>query len=131
MPKDTAHKDYAKKLVKIALVDGQVSGERVSAILQTLKAKPPRKLASLLKYFHLYLRREIRHSQISIEYAGLITPSTVDSIKNFLSKNYNRRLTAITNENKKLIAGLRIGISDDVYDTTVASRLEALRKATA
>lgn len=131
MQKDTAHKEYAKKLVQIALVDGQVSGERVSAILQALKTKPPRKLAVLLKYFHLYMRREIRNSQIKIEYAGQLKQGTVDSLKTSLSTTYKRPLTVTTEENAKLIAGLRVSISDDVYDSTVASRLAALRNATA
>ena len=131
MQKDKAQKEYAKKLVQIALVNGQVSDEKVDAILQALKANPPRKLATLLKCFLTYLRREIRNSQIRIEYAGQLNQATVDSLKKSLSKKYHRPLTVITEENTKLIAGLRLSISDDVYDSTVANRLTALRKATA
>ena len=131
MQKDTAIKEYAKKLVQLALADEQICNERVSAILQALKIKPPRTRVPLLKYFFLYLRREIRDSQIRIEYAGQLNKATVELLQTSLSKKYNRSLTAITEPNPKLIAGLRICISDDVYDSNVATHLAALRSATA
>jgi F-type H+-transporting ATPase subunit delta len=124
-------KDYAKKLVQIALQDGQVSSEKVSAILETLKTRPQRELTALLKSFHYYLRREMRNSHIRIEYAGQIRESTAKALQKSFSKKYNRPLTVVTEEAPKLIAGIRVAVADDVYNATVANRLAALRLATA
>lgn len=132
MQKDKAQKAFAKKLVQLSLDDkGQVSGEKVSAVLEALKQKPPRKLPTLLKQYQVQLRRALRNSQIRVEYAGALSDATLGSLQKSYSKHYNRELTISTEENKKLLAGIRVIIGDDVYDSTVAGRLSALRSAAA
>lgn len=117
---------YAKKLVKISLEEGRVSDERVNAILLTFAAKPPRRLKTILKLYLYYLKRELRKSQVVIEYAGGITQERIEAIEKKLSANYGRPITATLSENPELVAGLRINIADDVYDATVTGNLNNL-----
>lgn len=131
MLKDKAIREYAKKLALISLENGHISNERVSAVLETLRQSPPRKISTVLKYYAFYIRREMKKSQMQVEYAGELNASSVESLKTHFSKTYNRPLSVLTQENKKLIAGLRIHIGDDVYDSSVAGRLENFQLKTA
>ena len=62
------HKDYAKKLVSLSLDEaGRISDERVNAILQVLKEKPPRHLKLILKIYLYYIKQEIRRSEAVLD----------------------------------------------------------------
>ena len=131
MQDELSQRKFAKRLVTICTKDGQVDDERVAAALSVLKTKPVRELVPLLKYFQFYLARELRHSQIRIEHAGKLRQSTLEKLQKNLSQKYQRQLTVTASENPKLIAGLRVAVGDDVYDSTVTGRLAALRNASA
>ena len=129
MKNDLALKNLAKKLVQLSIEEGQISANRVEAVLKVIKSKYPRQQAALLKHYSLFVRREIRHRQARVEYAGKLEASTVKQLQQHLSSHYNRPLTLTTHENPALIAGLRITVGDDVYDSTAAHRLKALSSA--
>ena len=131
MQPEPSQRKFAKQLVAICTKDGQVDDKRVAAVLSALKTKPARELLPLLKYFQFYLARELRHSQILIEHAGKLQKVTVEKLQKNLSQQYQRQLAVVTSENPNLIAGLRVAVGDDVYDSTVAGRLAALRNASA
>ncbi len=127
---DKSLKGFARSLVQLSLEDdGQVSDERVNAVLNSLKAKPRRGLKTLLKLFLYYLKREIRHSQAIVEYSGKLAPVTLARIEKNLSESYGRKITAVARENPSLVAGLRISVADDVLDASVAGRLENLSRS--
>ena len=122
-----SHKDYARKLVSLSLDEaGRISDERVNAILQVLKEKPPRHFKLILKIYLYYVKQEIRRSEAVLEYAGEIQPAAVEAIEGDLSSRYHRSVSSVTRENPELIAGLRVTIGDDVYDASVAGHLEKL-----
>ncbi len=43
-----------------------------------------------------------------------------------MTKKYSRKVTATTKRNDALLAGLRIRVGDDVYESSVAGQLAAL-----
>ena len=47
-----------------------------------------------------------------------------------MSRKYERRVSTETKENPALIAGIRVRIGDDVYESSVAGQLSALASAT-
>ncbi len=126
---DKSLKSFARSLVQLSLEDGQVSADRVHAVLNSLKAKPRRGLETLLKLYLYYLKREIRHSQAIVEYSGTLAPDTLARIEKNLSVSYGRKITAVARENPSLVAGLRISVADDVLDASVAGRLENLSRS--
>ncbi len=132
MKKEAAQsKEFAKKLVAIALDEsGRVSAERVGDILEALRQDPPRQHRAVLKQFLVYLRRELAKSQARVEYAGDITETALKEIEENLSKHYDRKVDVVTWENPDLIAGFRVSIGDDVYDSSIAGRLHSLELAT-
>jgi F-type H+-transporting ATPase subunit delta len=116
-------------LAELSLEDGLVSAERVQAVLATLRKHPPRKPKTVLKHYLYYIKQEINRSRAVIEYAGQIDEAGIAAIENYLSKNYNRTITTTTVENEDLIAGFRISIGDDIFDASVAGRLNNLAKS--
>ena len=117
---------YAKKLVQISIEDGRVSDERVKAIMGTFASRPPRRFKTILKLYLYYIKRELRKSQAVIEYAGSINKSSIETIERNLNSHYVRPITVTLSENQELLAGIRISVADDVYDSTIAGSLNNL-----
>ena len=117
---------YAKKLVQISIEDGRVSDERVKAIMVTFASRPPRRFKTILKLYLYYIKRELRKSQAVIEYAGSINKSSIETIERNLTSHYGRPITVTLSENQELLAGIRISVADDVYDSTIAGSLNNL-----
>ncbi|MGE9297025.1 MAG: F0F1 ATP synthase subunit delta [Puniceicoccales bacterium] len=127
MAKNQHLKDFAKKLVTISLdADGQASDERVKAVLEALAQDPPREHKLLLKLYAKFLEVEINRGRARVEYAGPISDDVIAGIEKKFTAEYNRKVVAEAKENPKLIAGVRVTVGDDVYDSSVASRLATL-----
>ncbi|WP_309384879.1 F0F1 ATP synthase subunit delta [Cerasicoccus frondis] len=127
MAKDKHIKDFAKKLVALSLdEDGQATNERVSAVLEALGLEPPSNLKALLKQYAHYLEVEIARGTAKVEFAGPLGANQLAEIEQKFTKEYNRKIVATTQENPKLIAGVRVTVGDDVYDASVATRLAQL-----
>lgn len=123
-------KEYARKLTSLSLgADGTVSEERVSAVLEALRIDPPASYKKILQAYLGYIRREVEKSTARIEYAGTISPETVASIEKSMSARYDRKITATTVENPDLIAGLRIRVADDVFESSISGQLKQLAKS--
>lgn len=119
-------KKFVRQLVALSLEQGQVSAARVAAVLEALADKPVRTLKPLLKLYHRYLRNEVRRSQAVVEHAGEVSDQLLQEIATSFSSHYSRPIQVETRERQDLIAGVRILIGDDVYDSSVAGRLQDL-----
>lgn len=126
---DPAVVDYAKKLLRLSLDGDDLSEERVLAVLETLRRKPPPRHRSILQAYLHEIRRQLKKSQAIIEYAGEPTTEQIEAIVQSLCGKYHRTVTPVPRENRELIAGIRVFIADDVYDLSVAGRLAALARA--
>lgn len=119
-------KIFAKKLLAISLENNRVSEEKVTAILQTLKSNPPRRYKEILEIYLLKIRAELRKENATIEHSGVLSSAAVNDIKENLTKYYNRDIKVSEQNVPELLAGVRIRVADDVWDTSVLSRLEQL-----
>jgi len=127
--KDTALKQFSKKLADLSLENDLVSSEKVEAVLETLRKHPPRKSKLVLKHYLYYIKQAMNRGRAVIEFAGCVEESAIAGIEKQLSANYNRPITTASVRNEALIAGLRITIGDDIYDASVAGRLANLEKS--
>jgi len=129
---DRKHKDFAKKLARLSLTPGgQIEASRVDAVLTSLRSQKPRLLRPLLKAYLHYLQIEDRRSRLLIEHAGAVAPAELEALRAKFAKQYRRELRLETRENAALLAGLRMSIGDDIYETSAANRLTALENALA
>ena len=122
-------KIFAKKLLTISLENNRVSEERVAAVLQTLRTTPPRYYREILEIYLRKIGAELRKENAIIEHSGPISGAVVNGIRDNLSKYYNRDIKVSTLDDPKLLAGVRIRVADDVWDTTVLSRLDQLTQS--
>ncbi len=120
---------FAKGLADLSLEEGVVSAEKVEAVLQALKKRPPLRLKLILKHYLYYIKKEIDRSRAIIEYAGAPDDSSIATIHKNLTETYRRNLTLESRENSFLIAGFRIAVGDDLYDASVTGRLANLSKS--
>jgi len=120
---------YAKQLLQISLENGVVSAERVAGVLAYLEKTPPAKPQAVLLAYHKLIAAELAKSEAIVEHAGAVTPEALNAIAAALGKHYGRTVTTTTKPNASLLAGLRVRIADDVYESSVAGQLAALAAA--
>ena len=116
----------ARILLNASLENGEVSAERVTGVLEWIEKTQPSQALAILREYHRMVQTEVNKSNARVEHAGAIGADAVASIANSLSKRYNRAVTATASENPALIAGLRVSIGDDVYESSIAGQLESL-----
>lgn len=122
-------KSFSKKLLNISYDKGRISEEKVSAILEALKANPPHHFKEVLQAYLQKIRIELRKENALLEHAGHLEQSIINNIQSDLNKHYNRSIAITTKENPKLLAGFKVLVADDVWDASVSGQLELLAKS--
>jgi F-type H+-transporting ATPase subunit delta len=117
---------YARQLFRLSLADGQISAERVSGVLAYLDKHPPRQPLVILQHYRRLVAAQLAKNCAFVEHAGPIASGLLRTIEDVLSKKYQRPIAAATRPNPDLIAGLRIQVGDDLYESSIASQLAAL-----
>lgn len=116
----------ARILFNVSLEGDVVSPGRVAGVLAWFEKTQPSQGLAILREYHRLVRVELSKSNARIEHAGDLPAQAVSAIEAFLSKRYSRGVTATVRENPALIAGLRVSIGDDVFESSIAGQLESL-----
>lgn len=116
----------AKQLFKLSLVNGAVSPEQVAGVLGWVEKHQPRHATSLLRTYQRFIAAEVAKSRAQVEHAGPVSDTVLRSIEAALTKKYRRAITATATPNPRLLAGLRVRVGSDVYESSVAGQLAAL-----
>ena len=119
----------ARQLYKMSIVNGELSADRVAGVLQYLEKHRPPNLVAVLKAYQRLVAAEVARSQALVEHAGPISSSLLTSIETAMTQKYRRRVTSIPRRNDSLLAGLRVRVGDDVYESSVANQLATLAAA--
>ncbi len=123
-PKQT--KLLAKQLFKLSVVNGEVSADRVAGVLGWVEKHAPRQSLALLKVYHHYIATELAKSRAVVEHAGNVNAAALAAIEAAMTKKYSRKVTAVAQPNAALLAGVRVRVGSDVYESSVAGQLAAL-----
>ena len=126
MAVDKQTKLLAKQLFKLSLVNGVVSPEQVAGVLGWVEKTSPRRPVAVLKAYHHRIAIELAKSRAEVEHAGPVADTTLKSIEAAMTRKYSRTVTAVAKANPQLLAGLRIRVGSDVYESSVAGQLAAL-----
>jgi F-type H+-transporting ATPase subunit delta len=126
MAADKQTKLLAKQLFKLSVVNGVVSPEQVAGVLGWVEKTSPRRPVALLKAYHHRIALELAKSRAEVEYAGPVSDATLKQIEAAMTKRYSRVVTASAKPNPKLLAGLRVRVGSDVYESSVANQLAKL-----
>jgi F-type H+-transporting ATPase subunit delta len=120
---------FARQLFKLSVVDGAVSAERVSGVLQYIEKHRPANPVIVLKAYARFIAAELAKGEAIVEHAGAINAATLAAIAAAMTKKYGRPVTASAKPNAALLAGLRVHVGDDVYESSVAAQLATLAAA--
>ena len=126
MAADKKTKLLARQLFKLSLADGQVSAEQVSGVLGWMNKHSPRHPLALLKLYQRLITIELARSQAVVTHAGPLAAAVLPQIMQALTKKYQRPITATAELDSGLLAGIRVRVGDDVYESSVASQLASL-----
>ena len=117
----------AKQLAELSLgADGAVDAERVAGVLAYLEKHPPAQPMAALKAYQRRITQELAKTNAVVEHAGEVSSDVLASIGGALTQKYRRHIVATGKRNDTLIAGLRVRVADDVYESTVSGQLDAL-----
>jgi F-type H+-transporting ATPase subunit delta len=119
----------ARQLFKLSLVDGRISEERVAGVLGYVEKLQPAHPLALLKAYHRLIATEIAKGQAVVEHAGVVSDSILQTIAASMTTRYGRAITASTRANPALLAGLRVRVGDDVYESSISGQLSTLASA--
>lgn len=117
---------FARQLFRLSLADGQVSAERVNGVLAHLAAHPPRQPLAVLRRYQRLITIQLAKNRALVEHAGPVDDGVLRVIETAFTQKYQRPIAAVARPAPALIAGLRIRVGDDLYESSVASQLAAL-----
>ena len=127
MKRDKKITQLAKKLVELSKDDnGAVTEAKVSEVLAGLKQVKHRHHLTVLKSYLGYLRREVALQTAVVATPSALSDAALKEIEANYTKLYGRPISAVTNQDTSLIAGVRVRVGDDVYDASVAGHLQRL-----
>jgi F-type H+-transporting ATPase subunit delta len=126
MAADKKTKLLARQLVKLSVVDGQVSAEQVSGVLAWVEKHSPRQSLALLQIYQRLIVTELSRSQALVSHAGSLPDGVLSRIGQAMTKKYQRPITPSAKPDVSLIAGIRVRVGDDVYESSAAGQLAAL-----
>ena len=102
---------------------------KVSEVLASFQQVQHRHYLAVLKTFLNYLRRDVALQTAVVSTPVGLSDDALRAIEAQFSKLYNRPVSAVTQQNASLIAGVRVRVGDDVYDASVAGRLQRLAES--
>lgn len=126
MAADKKTKLLARQLFKLSLVDGRVSAEQVSGVLGWVDKHSPRQSLSLLKIYQRLVTTELSRSQAIVAHAGPLGNGVLAQIEKAMTKKYGQPITATAAPDSSLLAGIRVRVGDDIYESSAAGQLAAL-----
>ena len=126
MAADKQTKLLAKQLFKLSLVNGAVSPEQVAGVLGWVEQHSPRRPVALLKAYYHRIAIELAKSRAEVEHAGPVSTDSLKLIEGAMSQRYKRVITASAKPNPRLLAGLRVRVGSDVYESSITGQLATL-----
>ena len=119
----------ARQFFKLSVVDGAVSTDRVAGVLEYIEKHRPANAMAVLRAYHRLVAVDVARGQAVIEHAGAISDTALAAIAAAMTQKYRRNVTALARKNDSLLAGLRVRVGDDTYESSVAGQLAVLAAA--
>lgn len=119
----------AKKFVRACTTQGFLDEVRALNIVKALIEKKPPGYRDIINALTRLLRLEIQKRTVFVESAGDLDAVVIAKIKEILEKTYGKGLNFEQKTNPALLAGIKIRAGSDIYDGSVAGRLDKLKEA--
>jgi len=106
-----------------------VSPELVGGVLAYIEKHEPANPILVLKAYRRLIATELGNSEAVVEHAGAMPDGVLQSIAAALTKRYGRPVSATALAAPALLAGVRVRVGDDVYESSISGQLAALGAA--
>jgi F-type H+-transporting ATPase subunit delta len=119
----------ARQFFQLSLVEGRLSTDRVAGVLEYIEKHRPANTLAVLKAYRRLATAEFARGQAVVEHAGSMTDAALAAIGAAMTQKYRRPVAPVAKPNAALLAGLRVRVGDDVYESSVAGQLATLASA--
>jgi F-type H+-transporting ATPase subunit delta len=119
----------AKRIFHLCFVDEMLNEGRVREVVEAVLQSRHRGYLLLLSYFQRLVKLEQSRHSAKVESPVPVPEDLQMTIRNGLAHAYGPGITADFSLNSALIGGMRIRVGSDVYDGSVLSGLEALKRS--
>jgi F-type H+-transporting ATPase subunit delta len=116
----------ARALLRLCIVDGVLDQARTRQVTQGIARSGRRGALSVLADFQRLVRLDRDRHTALVESATPLAANLREKIYNHLVRAHGPHLQTSFEENPVLIAGIRIKVGSNVYDSSVRARLAAL-----
>lgn len=118
-----------RQLYKATIVDGKLDVDVVRKVITRLGTEKPRGYLGMIDAYSRLVRLEIERNHAHVESAKPLSDEMKSTVTADLIKKYGDQLTIDFDVNADLIGGLRVKVGSDVWDGSVANRLDRLAAA--
>jgi F-type H+-transporting ATPase subunit delta len=119
----------ARQFFKLSFEHDTLSGARVTGVLEYIEKHRPAHAVAVLKAYGRLVAAEVARNQAIVEHAGALDSGALQNIATSMAKKYQRPIAGVAKRNDTLLAGLRVRVGDDVYESSVAGQLTTLAGA--
>lgn len=117
----------AKALFNVCRVDGVLDDSRVRTAVTQLLAQKPRGFEGTLDRLKRLVKLDLDRRSAIVESAAPLSDNAQQEVKNRLTQLHGSGLQYTFQTNASLVGGVRIRVGSDIYDGSVAGRLQALQ----
>ncbi|HLW35887.1 MAG TPA: F0F1 ATP synthase subunit delta [Chthoniobacterales bacterium] len=121
-------RQLSRGMLRASFTDAQLDNGKITALVQSLITKKPRRYIDVLQYYKRLLRLEIEKRHARIESAVKLDSQMSTQIVDRLNRKYGNDLTTEFSVNPALLGGMRVRVGSDVWDGTLQNRLERLQQ---
>jgi F-type H+-transporting ATPase subunit delta len=119
----------AKQLFLTCRTNGVLDEGKVRQVTSHLIAQKPRGYLSILSRLHRLVKLDLERRTARIESAVALTPAQQSELTSQLTHRYGAGLNFSFGIDPALLGGVRIRTGNDVYDSSVRARLNALAES--
>jgi F-type H+-transporting ATPase subunit delta len=116
----------ARQFLKLSVENGALAPQRVTGVLDYIEKHRPPHAVAVLKAYQRLVAAEMARGQAVVEHAGPINAGVLEQIAAAMAKKYSRPIAGVAQRNDALLAGMRVRVGDDVYESSVAGQLASL-----
>ena len=118
----------AKGIFRSTFTNGVMDGAKVRTAVKSLLEHKPRGYLGMLEHFTRLVKLEEARRSARVESAIPLSPEQQAGVSSSLERIYGRGLSISFAQNPALVGGLRVRVGSDVYDGSIAARLQRLEE---
>lgn len=119
----------AKSLFRATFTNGVLDEAKVRTAVKAVIEKKPRGYVAILEHIKRLVKLEQDRRTARVESALALSPEQQTGVSANLERLYGRGLNISFAQNPALVGGLRVRVGSDVFDGSIAERLNRLEES--